>query len=253
MSRRTTTGLLLAGLCLSGPGCVSVHPGLAQVPPSLPPDGAVPHELCKVVLPPYVIEAPDLLFIQVLRPPTEEDITGVKGGKDGIGAKPPNPFSKSFDPQMIDGQYMVAMDGTVLLGVYGTVQLAGLTKDQARERVREFISVVTKTRPDAIQVVVDVMAYNSKPYYVITDGAGYGEQVYPFPITGSETVLDAIGRINGLPQVASKKHIWIARRSPHGGPEQILPVDWIGTTQGGIASTNWQVLPGDRIYVQSQP
>src|SRR5439155_19567809 len=87
---------------------------------------------------------------------------------------------------------------------------------------------------------------------VITDGAGFGEQVYSFPCTGSETVLDALARINGLPAVASKRHIWVARRSPHGGPEQILPVDWINTTQGGVAATNYQVLPGDRVYVMSE-
>lgn len=257
MSRRTTTGLLLAGLCLAGSGCMTAAPYAHAphfAPAALPPDGAVPHELCKVVLPPYVIEAPDILMIQVFQPPTEDDKAGLRGDPEkGIVAKPPNPFYKSLDPQPIDGQFVVAMDGTVLLGIYGTVQVAGLTKDQARERVRAFISDVRKIRPDALQVVVDVIAYNSKPYYIITDGAGYGEQIYPFPVTGSETVLDALGRINGLPQVSSKKYVWVARRSPHGGAEQILPVDYIGITQHGIASTNWQVLPGDRVYVQSQP
>ena len=63
-------------------------------------------------------------------------------------------------------------------------------------------------------LVVDVLAYNSKVYYVITDGGGYGEQVYPIPVTGNETVLDAISKINGLPPVASKKRIWVARATP---------------------------------------
>jgi polysaccharide export outer membrane protein len=99
---------------------------------------------------------------------------------------------------------------------------------------------------------VSVLAFNSKLYYVITDGAGYGEQVASFPITGSETVLDAIARIGGLPQVASKKQIWVARRSPHGSPDQILPVCWEDITEKGIAATNYQVLPGDRIYVRAQ-
>jgi polysaccharide export outer membrane protein len=76
--------------------------------------------------------------------------------------------------------------------------------------------------------------------------------VYSFPTTGNETVLDAMARINGLPQVASKRHIWVARRSPHGGPDQIMPVCWEEMTQQGITRTNYQVLPGDRIYVQSQ-
>ena len=86
-----------------------------------------------------------------------------------------------------------------------------------------------------------------------TDGGGAGEQVVARPIVGSETVADAIAAIGGLPPVASKRDIWIARRSPTPGcPEQILPVDWVGTTQHGIAATNYQVMPGDRIYVKAQ-
>jgi polysaccharide export outer membrane protein len=96
-----------------------------------------------------------------------------------------------------------------------------------------------------------MLAYNSKKYYVITDGAGNGEQVYTFPVTGNDTVLDAIGHIGGLPPVASKRHIWVARRNVNGGYDSILPVDWVGTTQRGVASTNYQIMPGDRVYVYS--
>jgi polysaccharide export outer membrane protein len=161
-------------------------------------------------------------------------------------------FSNPLSPQPIDGQHVVQMDGTIDLGIYGSVQVAGLTTDQARERVREFILQQSERKPGSIQVRVSVQAFNSKPYYVITDGAGNGEQVASFPITGSETVLDAMARIGGLPVVSSKREIWVARRSPHGGPDQILPVCWEDITQRGITATNYQVLPGDRIYVQSQ-
>jgi hypothetical protein len=62
-------------------------------------------------------------------------------------------------------------------------------------------------------------------------------------------VLDAIAQINGLSQVSSKK-IWIARPSPSGqGCDQILPVDWVGVTKGGSSATNYQILPGDRVFV----
>jgi polysaccharide export outer membrane protein len=108
-------------------------------------------------------------------------------------------------------------------------------------------------RPESLIVIVDVLAYNSKRYYVITDGGGYGEQVFPFPITGSEKVLDAIANINGLPAVASRRNIWVARRCPHPNqPWQILPVDWVGITQHGLTETNYQIMPGDRVYVKAQ-
>jgi polysaccharide export outer membrane protein len=67
-------------------------------------------------------------------------------------------------------------------------------------------------------------------------------------------VLDAIANINGLPAVSSTKRIWVARRNTgHPTPDSILPVDWKGITQGGMMTTNWQVMPGDRIYVQADP
>jgi len=105
---------------------------------------------------------------------------------------------------------------------------------------------------DRRNVYVDVMAYNSKFYYVIADGAGYGETVVRFPITGSETVLDAISQIYGIPPVGSKKKIWVARSFPCGGHPQTLPVDWCAIAKGADVSTNYQIMPGDRIYVQSQ-
>ena len=227
---------LLAGLCALA-GCYHTAPSYAPTPP---PDGAVPRELSKVVLPPYVIEPPDELLVQIYTPPDQH-----------LGRDEKN-FSYALTPVPVDGRHLVRMDGTINLGIYGSVQVAGLTLDQARERIRTFILEQSGRKPGTIQVSVDVLAYNSKVYYVITDGAGYGEQVYPFPVVGSETVLDAMGRINGLPQVASKRDIWVARRSPNGGPEQILPVCWEEITKEGITRTNYQVLPGDRIYVSSQ-
>ena len=65
-------------------------------------------------------------------------------------------------------------------------------------------------KPD---VVVDVLAYNSKMIYVVMDGGGFGEQLIRLPYTGNETVLDAIAQVNGLSQVSSKR-IWVARPSP---------------------------------------
>ena len=73
------------------------------------------------------------------------------------------------------------------------------------------------------------------------------------PVTGSECVLDALGNTFGLPSMASKRNIWVARRTPHPDqPWQILPVDWIGITERGITTTNYQIMPGDRIYVKAQ-
>ena len=62
-----------------------------------------------------------------------------------------------------------------------------------------------------------------------------------------------VAKINGLPAVASKKRIWLARATPNSLAPQVLPVDWRMITQAGSTSTNYQVFPGDRIYVNSDP
>jgi polysaccharide export outer membrane protein len=193
---------------------------------SMPVPPGVPKEFEKRSLPPYIIEPPDVLLI--------ESTAALK------------------DQQPIRGQHLVRPDGRVSLGVYGEVYVAGLTIAQAKEAVVAVLSARLKEVSDR-NTNVDVIAYNSKKYYIITDGGGYGEQVYPFPITGNETVLDALSNIYGLPIVASKKNIWIARATPDGSPyPKILPVDWVAISQYGSAATNYQILPGDRIYVQAQ-
>jgi polysaccharide export outer membrane protein len=99
------------------------------------------------------------------------------------------------------------------------------------------------------QIAVDILGYNSKVYYVITQGAGFGDQVAILPARGSETVLDAIGQIQGLSSNQSTR-MWIARPGTNDcAGDQILPVDWVAVTQRGDATTNYQLLPGDRLYV----
>jgi polysaccharide export outer membrane protein len=120
-----------------------------------------------------------------------------------------------------------------------------MTQEQARQAIESHLSQFLETP----EVAVDVFAYNSKVYYVITEGAGQGDGVDRFPITGNETVLDALAQINGLQEVSSKR-IWVARPSPYGSScDQVLPVDWHAVSQRGDATTNYQILPGDRIFI----
>ena len=250
--RRGYRRLCPALLALSWTGCMGLdtHHGGPEAPAaSLVAPANVPSELSMITLPPYAIGSPDVLLIEVYTLPRE----------------PLNPATV-LSPQPITGQHLVRPDGTVNLGVYGSVSVAGLTTDQAREAVRRFVYEELKKinassggrttpapdDPAKLFVAVDVVGYNSKKYYVITDGAGFGEPVYSFPVQGAETVLDAIANINGLPAVASKAHVWVARRTPHcNQPEQILPVDYVAITQHGVTQTNYQILPGDRVYVQA--
>ncbi len=152
-------------------------------------------------------------------------------------------LNESGGQQQVAGEHLVGPDGTVNLGTYGSVYVAGLTIAEARNAIQEHL----KQFLEAPLVSVDVFAYNSKVYYVITEGAGFGDQIQRFPITGNETVLDAVSLINGLSRLSSK-NIWIARPSPS-GCDQILPVRWDEIAKGAGTCTNYQVLPGDRIFI----
>ena len=109
----------------------------------------------------------------------------------------------------VNGTYIVGPDGTVNLRAYGRVHLAGKTLDEAKLVIEQRLS---ETLASPV-VWVDIASYNSKVYYVITEGAGMGDNVLSVPVTGNETVLDAVGQIQGLSQLSSK-NIWIAARLP---------------------------------------
>ncbi len=257
--------LVAATLLPALAGCLSPQmqdagfgPRSAKTAIAVPAPGTIPSELSKVTLPEYVIEPPDVLRIDVVVRETEKD----KDGKDVLdkktGKKVPTDTLRSLPLQRVYSEFAVRPDGTIYFGIYGEVQVAGYTLKQAAQAVREHLAKQafkesSGVDPDSLLVVLDVTQYNSKRFYVIFDGAGLGEQVIPQPITGSETVLDAVAAVNGLPSVASKRNIWVARRTPHPDcPEQILPVDWVGITQHGHTLTNYQIMPGDRVYVKAQ-
>jgi polysaccharide export outer membrane protein len=154
-------------------------------------------------------------------------------------------LAQSSGMQQIAGEHLIGPDGTINLGTYGSVYVAGLTLAQVKDAVEAQLG---KYLQDP-RISVDVFAYNSKVYYIISQGAGLGDGVTRVPVTGNETVLDAIAQVNGLSRLASKR-IWIARPTPGGkGCEQTLPVNWNEITAGAVASTNYQILPGDRVFI----
>jgi polysaccharide export outer membrane protein len=151
--------------------------------------------------------------------------------------------------QRISGQHLVRPDGTLSLGTYGSVMVAGLTLAQTREAIEKHLSAYL-IKPE---ISVDVQSYNSKLYYVVLDGGESGQTIFRLPITGNETVLDAIAQAKGLSAVSSKDRIWVSRPAPIGNCHQILPVDWRSVVERADTATNYQIFPGDRIYVAAYP
>lgn len=175
---------------------------------------AIGRELRMKSHPMYVVEPPDVLYIEA---------------------------TMLLPERPVMGERLVRQDGTISLGYYGQIHVAGLTlfeiEEKIRERLREYVQ-----NP---QVYVDVAAFNSKVYYVL----GQVQQTGRLPITGKETVLDAITLAGGLTNFADISEIHIARPNPGGGCDQILHVDYRALADCGDTRTNYQLLPGDRVVV----
>ncbi|MEO1496606.1 MAG: polysaccharide biosynthesis/export family protein [Planctomycetota bacterium] len=155
----------------------------------------------------------------------------------------------STGAQQIAGEHLVGPDGRVNLGTYGQVYVAGMTIEESKEAIERQLS----ERLESPEVVVQVLAYNSKRFYVVTQGGGFGDSIVPQPITGNETVLDALAAIGGISQLSSTK-MWIARPAPNGVDcEQILPIAYSDITRGASTATNYQLLPGDRLFIADDP
>jgi hypothetical protein len=63
-------------------------------------------------------------------------------------------------------------------------------------------------------------------------------------LTGSDTVLDVIGKSADASKVAPTASLWIVR----GG--KVLSIDWSGITKNGVTATNYPIMNGDQLFVQ---
>jgi protein involved in polysaccharide export with SLBB domain len=218
------TGLLvlLAG-CSFGPGGLTVLPSGHRLLPEarelrwqMPP--AVPRELDKAPLPPYVVEPGDVLLIQ----PADFD-----------------------SPLRLPGDQAVLPDGTVSLGRYGSLVAAGKTVEQIQAEVRALLEAQMR---EVGPIVVRVVVRASKVFYVLGEVNAPGA----FPLTGRETVLDALLIAGGLNDRSSRRNIILSRPSHPGDCPTVLPVCYDRIVQLGDTATNYQLAPGDRLFVPTR-
>jgi hypothetical protein len=73
------------------------------------------------------------------------------------------------------------------------------------------------------------------------------------PFTGSDRVLDVIHFAGGPLPSANLTKIKLIRNFPKGSPVKVLPIDYEEITMGTDSSTNYEILPYDRIVVPRDP
>ena len=216
---------LLAG-CSSGPG----GPSLFGTPThklldtadafrkEAPVPAAVPRELDKRPQPPYVVEPGDVLLVQ----PADVD-----------------------SPVRLPGDQPIMPDGTIQLGKYGKLQVAGKTVDEVESAVKALVDAQTK---DAGVITVRVVTRTSKVYYVLGEVNSPGA----YQLSGRETVLDAILAAGGLTDRAAREKIILDRPTAPDACRLVLPVCYSEIVQLGDTATNYQITAGDRVYVPSR-
>src|SRR5262249_40019572 len=155
---------------------------------------------------------------------------------------------RELDP--VPDAALVRPNGTISLGAFGSVHVAGLTEEQARTAIEEHLSEFL-LKPE---MSVEGSPENYKWVYLIVERPAGGESVARVPLSGREHVLDVLSVLDGIPIGADSHRIWVARRAPADAEcDQVLAVDWAGIVQRGRTATNYQLLPGDRLYIRADP
>jgi protein involved in polysaccharide export with SLBB domain len=186
----------------------------AAAPNPLP----LPRELDKRLLPTYIVEPGDVLLVQ----PADLD-----------------------SPARLPGDQPVLPDGSINLGRYGRLIAAGKTVDEIEADIRAVVEAQTK---GAGAITVRIVTRVSKVYYVIGEVNAPGA----FPLAGRETVLDGLMAAGGLTDRASRRNIILSRPTAPAGCRIVLPICYSEIVQLGDTSTNYQLAPGDRIYVATR-
>jgi len=225
---QTLIGMMLATLLLGLTGCSSL--GLScfptghflteqseQVLNRSPRVAEVPRELQLSVVPEHYLQAGDVLLIE--------------------------PADLESDVR-IPADQQVMVDGTVDLGGFGRVSVAGLTLEVAE-------SLIERTIKDAGHPPTKINVRLLEPvdrFYVLGEVNSAGS----YPLAGHESVLDGILAAGGLTSSAAPCKILLARPTLPGSCRVTLPVCYREITQLGDTSTNYQLQPGDRIFVATR-
>jgi len=226
---RLTIPIAVTMVCLFQTGCsvgqalglttprYKLIPEAEQIRNMAVPPPTLPRELAKVPLAEYIVEPSDVLLIQ----PADFD-----------------------SPVRVPADQPVLPDGAIELGEYGRPVVAGKTVPQIEMEVRQLVKA--KEKKDIV-MNVRLVSRQSKVYYVLGEVNSPGS----FPLSGRETTLDGIMAAGGLSRQAKEKGIILVRPSQAQGCREVLPVCYPQIVQLGDTTTNYQLRPGDRIYVPS--
>jgi polysaccharide export outer membrane protein len=153
---------------------------------------------------------------------------------------PPDVLQVTVRPEpAVEREVTVRPDGRISFELIGDVQVEGKTIEEVRGEITSLLQqfIVSPT------VTVELQSSNSRRYYV------FGEVNRPgaYPLVGRVTAVDALAQANGETRLASLNSARLVR----GGSEhpQVFPLRFADITRNADASTNFELRPGDVVYV----
>jgi protein involved in polysaccharide export with SLBB domain len=151
-----------------------------------------------------------------------------------------------FDaPVRLPPDQLVQPDGTIDLGQYGRPVVAGKTLADVEAAVR---AQVKGKDGKPIPVTVRLLSRPGEVFFVLGEVNAPGA----FPITGHDTVLSAITQAGGPTRRASLQNVIMSRPTVPEGCRLVYPVCYKNIVQLGDTTTNYQLRPGDRVFVPSK-
>ena len=178
---------------------------------------AIPRELETSVVPTHLLQPGDVLLIEPVR------------------------FNSDV---RIPADQQILIDGSIDLGGFGRVVVAGLTLEMAENLIERTIVDAGEERT---QVNVRLLEPSNR-FYVLGEVNSPGS----YPLDGNETVLDGLLAAGGLTSSAAQCKILLARPTLPASCRITLPICYREITQLGDTTTNYQLQPGDRIFVASR-
>ena len=120
---------------------------------------------------------------------------------------------------------------------------------EARARQERQI-VLDRSITEAIrnnEVSARLVNWDSKKIYVLGEVSSPGSFLY----TGHQNVLDAIIEAGGMTSKANRHEVIVSRPSSCSDCKVVMKICYDQIVQLGDASTNYQLMPGDRVFVPS--
>ncbi len=182
-----------------------------------PREADLPKELSKDVLQVHYLEPGDVLLIE--------------------------PVDFESEIRIPADQHVLA-DGSIDLGGFGRAVVAGLTLEEAEALIE---NAIVRSGHSETQINIRLLEAGHR-YYVLGEVNSPGA----YPLEGNETVLDAILAAGGLTDDASPCKLLLARPTSEHSCRITLPICYREITQLGDSSTNYQIKPGDRVFIGSR-